>query len=190
MTFKITIERAPIGVEFEVGSIAEAISILEQEDTNLRRVVSIGDSLSGNGGEVEQGTDAGGTITTEPTKGKPGRKAKSAAAPDPATAQAPPPMPIPGAAAPSLAPAPDGGIPPFLDRTASAAPPPPPRRPRHRLPRLHRPRRASWPARSLPIWTSARRPSRTKAKRWSNGWPLTGSSMPARPTTSRSRRFG
>jgi hypothetical protein len=61
MTFKITIERAPIGVEFEVGSIAEAISILEQEDTNLRRVVSIGDSLSGNGGEVEQGTDVGGT---------------------------------------------------------------------------------------------------------------------------------
>lgn len=117
MSFKITIERAPIGVEFEVGSIAEAIAILEQEDNNLRRIVSIGDELSG-AGDTEQAANAGGA---EPARR--GRKPKDKSQPDPATAQAPAPLPIP--AAPNMTEN-ASGIPAALDRTTPAAAPPPP----------------------------------------------------------------
>lgn len=134
MTFKITIERAPIGVEFEVGSISEAIAILEQEDTNLRRVVSIGDSLSG-ASEQEQ-PEANGATGAEPAKR--GRKPnKDKSQPDAANAQAPAPLPIPPGAAPPTVPADlvkqnaeaaaGGGIPDYLKAApAAAAPPPPP----------------------------------------------------------------
>lgn len=126
--FRITLERLPLRVDFEAGSVAEAVAILQEQDTALRQIVSLADDMAGNTeqpatGEADKGDGAG------PTKGKPGRKPKDKSQPDPSTATAPPPVAVPPAA-PTLAPAADDGIPPFLQRTAeapaAAAPPPPP----------------------------------------------------------------
>lgn len=140
MTFKIIIQQMPISAEFEVGSLSEAVGILQEQESEIRKLGEIANELNGSTA-VESGTIGGEGATAEPTKekGKRGRPAKGA---DPATAQAPAPLPIPGATPPPPAPAADmtstdGGIPPGLRRdpatnTAPAmvapplAPPPPP----------------------------------------------------------------
>lgn len=138
MTFKIIIQQMPISAEFEVGSLSEAVGILQEQESEIRKLGQIADDLNGGGqGEAPEATPA--PSGTEPPKRR-GRPAKGA---DPATAQAPAPLPIPGATPPPPAPAADmksvdGEIPPGLRRdpatnTAPAmvaapplAPPPPP----------------------------------------------------------------
>lgn len=124
MTFRITLERLPLRLDFEVGSVAEGVAILQEQDSQLRQLVSIADDMAGN---------AEGTPTEAPATGaepaKRGRKPK-ASQPDPSTATAPPPLAVPPVAAPPVAPvdtspAADGGIPPFLQRAAAPPPPPP-----------------------------------------------------------------
>jgi hypothetical protein len=122
MVFKITVARQPFAVEFETGSVSEAIGVLQSEGTEFAKLFDIN---FGGQGETPQG-DAG--TATEAPKARRGRK--------PAEASAPPPMPAPGAA-PSPPTPPNAlntaenanGIPSFLDRTATAAPPPPPAMP-------------------------------------------------------------
>jgi hypothetical protein len=43
--FKITIQALPLTAEFEVGSIGEAIGILEEQDTHLRRMLGLSAGL-------------------------------------------------------------------------------------------------------------------------------------------------
>jgi hypothetical protein len=128
--FRITLERLPLRLDFEAGSVAEAVAILQEQDTALRQAITIADELAGNGeqptaGEADKGTNA------EPARR--GRKPKNQ--PDPSTATAPPPVAVPPAApatpAPELAKqvaeaAATGAIPEFLRAPAAAAPPPPP----------------------------------------------------------------
>lgn len=140
MTFKIIIQQMPISAEFEVGSLSEAVGILQEQESEIRKLGQIADDLNGGPAGEGQGEAAPAPSGTEPAKPRGrGRPAKGA---DPATAQAPAPLPIPGAAPPPPAPAADmtsadGGIPPGLRRdpatnTAPAmvapplAPPPPP----------------------------------------------------------------
>ena len=124
MTFKIIIQQLPIATEFEVGSLGEAVSILQEQESQIRKLGEIAADLNDGGTAVA--TEAGG----ETAPAKRGRKPRSQ--PDPSTAQAPPPAPVPPAAAPPTAPVDTtpnaNGLPAFLDRTgqAAAAPPPPP----------------------------------------------------------------
>lgn len=126
MTYKITVARAPFTVEFECGSIGEAVAALTQDKSKLQELFELSDSI--NDDQPGEPAPAGGTApqsqtsdSAPPTR-KP-RTPKNAAA----TASAPAPAPIPSAPA-----AGDGlDIPPELRRTApapatAAAPPPPP----------------------------------------------------------------
>jgi hypothetical protein len=125
--FRITLERLPLRLDFEAGSVAEAVAILQEQDTQLRQIVAIADDMAGTTNEAPT-TEADKGANAEPARR--GRKPK-ANQPDPSTAQAPPPAPVPAPAAANLAIPADGGIPQFLQRTAetapaAAAPPPPP----------------------------------------------------------------
>lgn len=126
MTFKIIIQQLPISAEFEVGSLSEAVGILQQEESEIRKLGEIAHDL--NGGNAGQGeatppvpTPQGQTAPA-PDKPKRGRPAKDA--------QAPAPIPVPPAAPADMTSA-DGGIPPGLRRdpatnTAPAMVAPPP----------------------------------------------------------------
>jgi hypothetical protein len=149
MTFRFTISRPPLSVDFEAGSAGEGVAILSE---NLAKLVEAFKAVPSDALDEpaaapapEQPTNA----AAEPPKGRGrGRPAKNQ--PDPATAAAPAPAPIPGPAAPAqgiqppafVAPAAPrapvdtseapSGMPKFLDRTtqppapAPAAPPAPP----------------------------------------------------------------
>ena len=136
MTFKIIIQQMPISAEFEVGSLSEAVGILQEQESEIRKLGEIANDLNGGPASEGQGeaTNAAGEAAPPKRRGRPAKGA------DPATAQAPAPLPIPGATPP---PAPaadmtstDGGIPPGLRRdpatntapamVAPLAPPPPP----------------------------------------------------------------
>lgn len=136
MTFKITISRPPMEIEFKTGSVSEAVSILQQENTELNRAFQEGTAL------LDRAIDAAAAETTEAAQGEtatttaaePKKERKKRGA-DPAAAVAPAPLPVPASPSPPAPPTPaslaipaDGGIPAFLDRTgqAAAAPPPPP----------------------------------------------------------------
>lgn len=129
--FKITLARPPAAAEFEVGSIAEAVGILQQEESALVNLFRIADGLSGGGGaSEEQGEEVSAPGTAAAPEAPKTRKPRAPKA----DAVAPAPIPVPSAAPPSP-PAPnltlpaDGGIPAFLDRSGGApagAPPPPP----------------------------------------------------------------
>jgi hypothetical protein len=155
MTFKIKIARAPFEVEFETGSISEAIGALEAENTNLARLFAI--DLSG-GSEADEPEQAAPTVATETApaaaaaagkgRGRP-RKNVEATAPAPIPTPDAPLAPVLPTTTQSIGPTPatvlppnqlaptDGlAIPPFLDRASPAAvvnqppvpvaPPPPP----------------------------------------------------------------
>jgi hypothetical protein len=151
MNFRITVKQNPLEVEFDSGSISEAISILEQQSTALGALFQLAaDSLtvsSDTTGDTSTGADNAAPATT---KGRPGRKsnaqkaaeaaaaeaAKAAAPPAPLApptpapalqVQAPAPLAVPGAAPAPVYPTPGDKveIPQFLNRAADAAPPPP-----------------------------------------------------------------
>jgi hypothetical protein len=127
MTFKIIIQQMPISAEFEVGSLSEAVGILQEQESEIRKLGEIANDLnggtSGQVGEQGEATNATGETAPKPKRGRPAKGA------DPATAQAPAPLPIPGANPPPPAPAADmtstdGGIPPGLKRDPATNPPP------------------------------------------------------------------
>lgn len=146
MPFTVKLMRNPIGVEFEVGSVSEALGILQDNKDKFLELLAFSNDLGG-GDETVTTTltpTSGETAADTPKRGR--GKGKAAA-----EAVAPAPIAVPGAAAPpappvapalngevlppaappvSTAPAADGGIPDFLKRdaapTAAAAPPPPP----------------------------------------------------------------
>lgn len=136
--FKITLQRLPATIEFEAGSISEINGILQQEDTELRKFITIADELSASNGSQEDTQEAVPDAPKEskrtrgPNKNKPAAEATAPApmpvpdAPTTATTVLPP-NELPGADAPALA---DDGIPEALRRVpappALVAPPPPP----------------------------------------------------------------
>jgi hypothetical protein len=144
MDFKWKLSRPGIELEFETGSVREAIGILEEEGTQITEIFGF---TTGTHQEAKQTAPA-----AEPAKTrKPRTPKQEAVAPEPLPVPvsaeadpyskgirdgifvgrevpvAPPLVPMPSAAAlampspvaaPDLALAPDGGIPPFLARTA------------------------------------------------------------------------
>jgi hypothetical protein len=121
MSFRIIVKQNPGQVEFEVGSVEEAIGILQDKNTSLTNLMTEFSKLPAEGA---QGGGESPAIERKP------RKPRNANQPDSTSAQAPAPIPppAPGAAAP---PPSDGlKIPPFLDRNAQQpaplAPPAPP----------------------------------------------------------------
>lgn len=130
MPFTVKLMRNPIGVEFEVGSVSEALGILQDNKEKFLELLAFSNDLGG-GDETVTTTltpTSGETAADAPKRGR--GKGKAAA-----EAVAPAPIAVPGAAAPPAPPAPAApvdatpnanGIPAFLDRTAAAAPPPPP----------------------------------------------------------------
>lgn len=137
--FKITLQRLPATIEFEAGSISEINGILQQEDTELRKFISIAAGLDDGSGQEGTQEAVPGEVTPKeskrtrgPNKNKPAAEATAPApmpVPDaPATTTTVlPPNELPGADAPALA---DDGIPEALRRVpappALVAPPPPP----------------------------------------------------------------
>lgn len=141
MTFKIVVSPNGIAAEFEVGSLSEAIGILQENENTLTRLMSIqvgGGGVAGTG--EKEATESNG-------RGRRGRPPKNPPdqAPAAAPVAAPPPAPVP-AAEPGIVPPgfvqlvdttpnPKTGIPAFLDRSGDipapapvpvpAAPPPP-----------------------------------------------------------------
>ncbi len=103
MTFRLTVNLDPVSIEFEAGSIGEAVAILTAEESKFAEIAGFGEKITEPAAET-------------PDKPKRGRKPKV----DPSTASAPPPAPIPApapAAAPLGAELPNG-IPEGLARTA------------------------------------------------------------------------
>lgn len=151
---KVTLSRSPLGLEFEVGSVEEALGILQDSKAKFIEVLDLANELSSASPDDTSETSATTAAATSETAAAPaskprGRKPKNQ--PDPATASAPAPAPVPAAApaaAPAVPSAPaaptpplataenSNGIPAFLDRkdpaaavnqvpAAPAAPPPP-----------------------------------------------------------------
>lgn len=130
MTYKVRVRPRDVEIEFETGSISEAVGILQDEANAIGELFAAAPwATSGQ----EQGTSAPPPVATP---AKPGRKPRNA--PDPASASAPPPLPVTAPPAPAAPPAPpmppsmapptapdDTSIPPFL-RRPDAAPPAPP----------------------------------------------------------------
>ena len=126
MTFKITISRQPFAVEFETGSVSEAIGVFQAEESEFAKLFDLkfGAPSEGEAEGASEGTSpalATGTVQTgetAPTKRGRGPRTKD-------RVEAPAPIAIPEA--PPTAPvAPiDDGIPEALRRAPAMAPPPP-----------------------------------------------------------------
>lgn len=128
--YRITVSPRGVEADFEVGSIAEAIGILQNEHTEFASLVAI--AIGGTAAAID------GKSTTGAKRGRPAKNQ-----PDATTAVAPAPAPLPDAPPPIPDPAPaipdpalmkqvqDSAVnglemPEFLKRTADAPPPPPP----------------------------------------------------------------
>lgn len=120
MPFTVKLMRNPLGVEFEVGSVSEALGILQDNKDKFLELLAFSDDLGG--GQDEPVT----TTLTAAAGGEAAPAKRSRKSKDATTAVAPAPIPVPGAAPAPAAPAVDNGIPAFLKREAAAAPPPPP----------------------------------------------------------------
>ncbi len=136
MTFQITLSRPPAAASFEVGSIAEAVAVLQQEESALLSLFKVADGLNGPSEpaapEAPGGVESG---TAESNGSKPARRGRA-----PKEAVAPAPIPVPSAApaapvapaAPTPPVAPPNlqeganGIPAFLDRSLQTPTPPAP----------------------------------------------------------------
>lgn len=143
---QFTFRRPCLEICGEVGSLTELIGYMQEESATL--TLAFGDDMELvvqriNGATGEPASQQGGEVATA-AEGKAPRKPRTPK--DPVVAVAPAPMPIPALvtapttatlppnalnaappaapAAPSLAIPADGGIPPFLARTAEAAAPP------------------------------------------------------------------
>lgn len=129
MTIEVTLSRPPASTTFEVGSFAEAVAILSENESQLIQLFTLADKMSGaatagGGEEPEAATE---TAAAEPKKERKPRAPK-------VEAVAPAPLPVPTTAPDLTIPA-DGSVPGFLARPAAppappapqtAAPPPPP----------------------------------------------------------------
>lgn len=106
MTFKVTMRRDPLGVEFEAGSVSEALSILQESKDKFAELLDL--AVEFNGDLDADAPTAAAPAAPEKPATRRGRKPKNHS--DPATASAPAPAPVPAA------PVADG-IPPILDRS-------------------------------------------------------------------------
>lgn len=136
MTMTFTFARAPLSISFEVGSLAEGIAALQEQETALRTIITMADSLNTAPASATAEEQTGDAAKDKPAgrgRGRPSTKDKNQ--PDPSTAQAPAPMPV-GETVPPTAPVDTtpnaNGVPAFLDRQSAppppvpSAPPPPP----------------------------------------------------------------
>lgn len=124
MDFKWKLSRPGIELEFETGSISEAIGMLEEEGTKISEVFGFTMGAARGGAEAEKAPE-----TATPPKERKQRAAKEAVAPPPlavpstAAALTPPTPPTPPSATlpPNtlMAIPEDGGIPPGLKRDAN-----------------------------------------------------------------------
>jgi hypothetical protein len=134
MTIKIKFVRHPVEAEFEVGSFAEALGVMQNEESELAQLFGLplgtqpeqtaGTIIEPGAVEERIATEEASTTTSTRKPRGPNKKA--------AEASAPPPLPVPGAAPTTVL---HGeivdplDIPASLQRTApaaAAAPPPPP----------------------------------------------------------------
>jgi len=115
MDFKWTLSRPGISLEFETGSVKEAIGLLEQEGTQISEVFGFALPARAEG----EGTKAVDATAAEPkTRGRPKKPAPEAVAPDP--------LPIPTAeTAPPLVPTTATALPPNQLNTVPGTPPSP-----------------------------------------------------------------
>lgn len=112
MTYKVRVRPRDVEIEFETGSIKEAVGILQDESNAIGELFAAAPwAQSGTEGQAPA------PAATPPKTRKPRN------APDPASASAPPPLPVTAPPAPPPAPPmPPSAAPP----TAPAAPPAPP----------------------------------------------------------------
>lgn len=145
--FKWKLSRPGIELEFETGSISECIGLLQEEGTQIQTIFGW---TPGGAGQGQQADAPAPAPAPEKKRGRPAKATVEAVAPDPlpvptaatpTAAAMPMPSPIAPPAAPIAPPAAApaeltkqvqqavaaGGIPAFLDASATpAAPPPPP----------------------------------------------------------------
>lgn len=125
MAIKITISRAPLTAEFEVGSIGEGIAIITESKDKFVELLGLSDSMNGDD-EAGEGGDDNTNVTATAPKERKKREPKNKAP----EAVAPAPIPVPAAIVSAPAANSDGlDIPEALRRApapAAAAPPPPP----------------------------------------------------------------
>jgi hypothetical protein len=67
--FKITIQALPLTAEFEVGSIGEAIGILEEQNTHLLKMLGLSSSLQAVAAAAETTAISSGTVHIEAVNG-------------------------------------------------------------------------------------------------------------------------
>lgn len=129
MDIKVTFKRPSLEAETEVGSFSELAGLLQNEEATLVKLFGSDMEmvLSAVNGDTALGS---GTVVAGEVGEAPARRGRKPKGADPAAAQAPAPIPVPGApaaptppVAPSLVIPADGGIPPFLARTADATSP-------------------------------------------------------------------
>jgi hypothetical protein len=122
MTIEVTLSRPPASTTFEVGSFAEAVAILSENESALIQLFTLADKLGGGAGDEAGGEEQAATAEAPKTRKPRTPKAEAVA---PAPLPVPSAAPAPPAPPPNLAPAVDGGIPPFLQRDAAVTPAPP-----------------------------------------------------------------
>lgn len=135
MSFKITVTALPLTTEFEVGSLAEGIAILEEQNTALHKMLALSTELQGiavaGGGTIattETDTDDSGAPKQRGRKSNAQKAAEAKAAEEAAAkaaaATAPIPVAIPGVAGPvDTTTVADNGVPAFLNRVETTLPP-------------------------------------------------------------------
>lgn len=128
MAIKLKVSPRDIVIEIDdLGSIAEGVGILENEETSVGRIFALARRVGVDTQLTEPETTEATTATTEPParRGRGPNKPKPvpeaiAPAPIPVAPPAPPAPPLPNA--PPIVPGTPEGIPPFLQRSAPPAP--------------------------------------------------------------------
>jgi hypothetical protein len=123
MTFKFTVNPKMITVEFESGSVAEAVSIFQDQKTALGQIFNDFREVQALCGEIDTTGGAVSTTTTSATEAAGTKKPRGR---PPASAQAPAPAAVPAAAPAAAAPPPPLPVAPPVAPAAPAAFVPPP----------------------------------------------------------------